>query len=604
MLAPRPLMTDIARQIRAHFRSLIAFHLFFTLLATALWVPISASTLSGLLHRIGRPVLSNGQILDVALSPWGLVWLLVAIGSSFLVIFLQQAGMMLVVSSRAGGRYRVAMNSLGYVVKRFPALTTLTFLQVGSHLLLVAPFAVGLAHLYQAIVGGIEPYVLLRLKPRALWEFLALGLPLLAIAIALSAALYFRWFLALPAMMLDGLKPLAALKRSRALTAGRRSRMALLVLGMALLVTAIPVAFTLTFNTLGAPLLGALPERSSILIPAMVAYLALYILATIALTFLGISANSLLVTTLYHRATDRAPVVATSPTPKRSGMLVWGLEIVVLVFAIGQAVWVLQGFDIDDEIQITAHRGSSLKAPENTLAAMDQAIADGADYLELDVRLSGDGEVIVAHDNSLRRLTGLDRNLSDMDLSEIETVDVGEWFGDAFAGERIPTFQQVLDNAVDTIGLYVELKPEPGDTQALAEKVVAQLRASDMLDHAVIASLSPDVIGAVKAIDDDIRTTLFIQFILPGALSTTDADIIGLRHTQATPSLLRTIHDGGRGVAVWTVNRPRDMARYIDMGVDNVITDRPDALDAILDERRDMSDGELLLIKLRNWLRS
>ena len=80
MLAPRPLIKDITRQIAVHWRALIAFHLFFTLLATALWVPLSAGTLAGLLKRIGQPVLSNGQIVDVALSARGLLWLLAALG--------------------------------------------------------------------------------------------------------------------------------------------------------------------------------------------------------------------------------------------------------------------------------------------------------------------------------------------------------------------------------------------------------------------------------------------------------------------------------------------------------------------------------------------
>ncbi|OLO08239.1 hypothetical protein BTW08_08240 [Salinicola sp. MH3R3-1] len=604
MLAPRSLIQDIARQIRAHLRSLVVFHLFFTLLASAVWVPLSANTLSGLLQRIGRPVLSNNQIADVALSPWGLIWLLTAIVLSFLVIFLQQAGMMLVVSSPAGNRYRVAMGSLWHVLKRFPALVTLTFLQVGSHLLLAAPFAIGLAHLYGAMLGDIEPYILIHLKPPVLWEFLAFAAPILLVLVLLSAKLYFRWFLALPAMMLDGLKPVAALRRSRELTQGRRLRMALTVVGIALVVAAIPIVFSVGFNTLGGILLGNLPERNSVLVPAMLAYLAFYIVATIALTFLGIAANSMLVITLYHRATGRATVFRQSSTPRRTGVIAWGAEILLLVFALGQAGWILHGFEINDHVTITAHRGSSLVAPENTMASMNQAIADGADYLELDVRLSSDGQVVVSHDNNLSRLTGVDRNISDMTLAEIERVDVGSYFGDAFIGERIPTFQQVLDNAQGRIGLYVELKPAHGTAEELTRKVIAQLKASHMSEHAVIASLSPDIIDRVKAIDSDMRTTLFMQFVLPGALNTTDADIIGLRHTQATPSLLRTIHGTGRSVAVWTVNGIGDMSRYIDMGVDNIITDRPETLTSILAERREMSDGELLLVKLRNWLRS
>ncbi|WP_353978951.1 glycerophosphodiester phosphodiesterase [Salinicola endophyticus] len=604
MLAPRPLIKDITRQIAVHWRALIAFHLFFTLLATALWVPLSAGTLAGLLQRIGQPVLSNGQIVDVALSAWGLLWLLAALGLSFLVIFLQQAGMMRVVSSRDGGRYRVAMGALWHVLRRFPALAALAFLQVGAHLLLAAPFALGVAHLYAWLLGDTEPYVLVRVLPAALWQFLALALPLLLAWAVLAGTLYLRWFLALPALVLEGLGPLAALARSHRLTRRRRWRMALLVLGTALSVAAIPVLFSLLFNALGGPLLGHLPERASVLIPAMLAYLALYIVATIALTFLGVSANSLLVTTLFQRASGRTPVLDGEPAPRRSGVIAWGAEILVLAFALLQAGWILQGFEINDTVAITAHRGASHQAPENTLAALEGAIDAGADYMELDVRLSGDGQVIVAHDDNLRRLSGIDRRLSEMTLDEIAQVDVGAWFGDAFIGERIPTFAALLARARGRIDLYVELKPAPLSADRLARQVIAQIRASGMADHVVIASLSPSVVARVKQLAPDIRTTLFLQFILPGALAETPADIIGLRHTQANPSLLRTLHGSGRGVAVWTVNSPGAMSRYIDMGVDNIITDRPEALSALLAERRDMSDGELLLVKLRNWLRS
>ena len=87
-----------------------------------------------------------------------------------------------------------------------------------------------------------------------------------------------------------------------------------------------------------------------------------------------------------------------------------------------------------------------------------------------------------------------------------------------------------------------------------------------------------------------------------GALAATPADNIGLRHTQANTDVVRLVQNSGRELHVWTVNDPREMSRYIDMGVDNIITDRPATLIDLLTERATLSDGELLLVKLRNWL--
>ncbi|GAB2804406.1 glycerophosphodiester phosphodiesterase [Halomonas shantousis] len=604
MIASRSLLADILSQLRAHARSLLIFHLFFTLLATAIWVPFSAWTLAKLLRHIGRPILSNGQILEVALSPAGLAWLIVAVSFSFLIIFLQQAGMMLTLANSAGGRYRMAISAMIQVIRRFVPLTALTFIQVSGHFLLTIPIVLILSQAYDVLLGSQELYALVHLKPPAFWGFLSVAVPFLTLAVLLNAWLYFRWFLALPAMMFEGLGPIAALKHSRELTRGRRRRIAPLVVGVALCVAMLPVAFTFIFDAVGEPLLSRLPDHVSVLVPAMVVYLALYIVSTLAITFLGIAANSLLVINLFHRLSGITPDFHAPPASQRSGLLAWGAELLLLLFAVTQAALVLGGFELRDDVTVTAHRGSSMKAPENTLAAIEQAIADGADYIEMDVRLLKDGNIVLSHDRNLRRLTGFDQDLRELTLDEVRETDVGSWFGDAFIGERLATFEEAIELSQGRVDLYVELKPDQGETTRLAEAVIARLRQHDILDSSVIASLDPAVINEVERLAPEVRTTLFLQFLLPGALFTTDADIIGLRHTQATPDTVRDVHRSGRELHVWTVNDTGAMSRYVDMGVDNIITDRPDALADLLDERQSLTDGELLLVKLRNWLRN
>ncbi|WP_280566582.1 glycerophosphodiester phosphodiesterase [Chromohalobacter sp. 296-RDG] len=602
MLATRTLLGDIATQLRAQGRALLVFHLFFTVLATAVLVPLTTWTLTSLLHAFHRQALSNAQIADMALSPLGLAWGLVALGLSFLLIFLQQSGMMRLVAVPGPGRYRATMNTLWQIGRHFPSIAGLTFLQVGAHLLLATPFVLLIAYCYDAFLGDAELYVVMRMKPPALWYFAMLGGGLALIALWLQALLYARWFLALPALVLDRLSPLQALTCSRALTRGRHARITALALTFALGIAALPVLFSLLFNSLASPLISYLPDRISLLMPVMLVYVAAYTLSIIAVTFLGVAANSLLVANLYRRLGGGMLGVADSPAPQQSGWWAWTAEAVLLIFALLQAGWVLSDFQLRDEVTVTAHRGSSMAAPENTLASMRQAIQEGADYLELDVRLLRDGNVVLSHDRTLERLTGQALNINDLTLEETRDIDIGSWFDADFSDERLATLDQVIGLAHGKSRLYVELKPAPGNEQALIEAVVERLRRYGIADSAVIASLSPTVIRDVEEYAPDIATTLFVQFLLPGALTSTPADIIGLRHTRADAGTVSMVHDSGRELHVWTVNSARDMSRYIDMGVDNIITDRPATLIDLLIERATLRDGELLLLKLRNWL--
>lgn len=602
-LTPRALLKAVTASLHEHWRPLVAYHLFFTLLATTLLLPASAGALAALLRRIGRPVLTNDQLLDIVLSPAGLLWVLAATGLTFLVLFLQQAGMILMTVHPGGNRYRAALDALWSVFLRFPGLALLTLIQVGAHLLLALPFLLALVWLYGWLLGSMETYYVVQAKPAQLWYFFGLAMPLALLWLWLAARLYLRWSLTLPTLILETLTPRQALARSHALTRGAKRQLAVPIAIPVVVIIATPLLIIGLFDAVFTPLLSWLPQRSAVLIPAMLAYLTLYGLLTLAGTFTGVAINSLLLGCLYLRLAHSQPRPPAPDSGSHPGWVVWGAEALVLVFAVSQAFSVLNSFEIRDRVTITAHRGSSVTAPENTLAAIEQAIVDGADYVEIDVRLSGDGEVILSHDNSLRRLTGVDQALSEMTLEEVRQVDVGSWFGDAYANERIPTLDEVLELTENRINLYIELKPAPGDTEELVAAVLETLPAS-RYDEVILASLSPSVIREAKRQAPDLSTTLFAQFVVRGGLDISIIDALGLRYNSATSEAVNAAQQYGYQLHIWTVNNRAEMSRLIDLGVDNIITDRPELLVEVLAERDELSDGELLLLKLRNWLHS
>ncbi len=239
---------------------------------------------------------------------------------------------------------------------------------------------------------------------------------------------------------------------------------------------------------------------------------------------------------------------------------------------------VCNGFPLDSsvltETEITAHRGSSKRAPENTLAALETAIDEMADYAEIDVQVTSDGVVVVCHDLNLKRLAGVNRRLGNMTYDQVRELDVGSHFGADFAGERIPTLEEALDDCKGRIKLNIELK-NIGDKTDLPEQVVEMIRDKEMQEQCVITSVKLDYLVRVKEADADLHT----GYILPagyGRYYDNDAfDFISLRSSFASPGLVENAHERGKAVHVWTVNKKSEIEQMKVLGVDNIITDYP-----------------------------
>ncbi|MCP1313083.1 glycerophosphodiester phosphodiesterase family protein, partial [Halomonas sp. 707D7] len=493
---------------------------------------------------------------------------------------------------------------------------------------LLAPFMLAIAGLYDGFLSGLEPYYLQRVRPPVLWYFLACALPLVLGWMCLAAWLYLRWVLALPLVAIEGASPLAALGRSVTLTRGWRRSIAAAVLTLLVLIVALPVLITWLFDLVVTPFLWWLPEHTAVLIPAMLAYLTGYVLITLTITFLGIAANALLSACLYQQLAGRAPSSSTLPQAgPSSGRLAWAIELFVLAFAALQAWWILNSFEIRDNVAVIAHRGSSMVAPENTLAAVRQALEDRADYVELDVRLSADDQVMLYHDRSLARLTGDERDLDELTREELADFDIGSWFGDAFVGERIAGLDETLAVVRGKAGLMIDMKASRGDEPRLAEAVMDALEVESDIRYRCwatqesaltgmsecgfpnafmemrLATMTPGLIETIKARAPEIRVTLLAQLILPGTLDRTRFDALGLRHNRITRREIELAGLYGYEIHAWTVNDRARMSTLIDLGVDAIITDYPERLSELIEDRRALSDGGIILVKLRNWLR-
>jgi glycerophosphoryl diester phosphodiesterase len=237
----------------------------------------------------------------------------------------------------------------------------------------------------------------------------------------------------------------------------------------------------------------------------------------------------------------------------------------------------------EDGPYVTAHRGSSVLAPENTMAAIRQAMADGAHIVEIDVQMTQDGVVILYHDETLLKL-GLPGRVPDTPYSVIAAADAGSWHSPAHAGEPVPVLEQVLEATRGKIRLNIELKMT-APSLPLPETVAALVDDYGMTESTIITSFDREALRRAKAANPALRTGLIIKkkSDLNEDVWTDDLEMLSLKSNLVNRDLVDKARRSGKEVHVWTVNSKKEMKRLIGLGVSGIITDRPDALVALLD---------------------
>ncbi len=594
--------SNIISDLGRCFRPLFIYHIFFSILAVMLLAPASAWITTKVLTTTGHPMISHQEMLDFFLSPAGLAWVLAGGTLTVLIVFIHHAGMIYISSRSCSGRYRLASSALVRVGRNLPSLLALALIQVAAHLLIAAPFIIVMGLAWLILLGDYDPYFLISQKPPIFWIYCAVCTPVALGMLVCNGILYLRWFMALPIVLLEGSGPWNALRRSSGLARGWIKPVAVLVLGLALLILTLPGIIAVLFDTLGGLFLGLLPENFTVLVPAVLFFISFYIVLAVMLSFAGTAANSLLVFNVYKDTTGFEPFRESAFAPRRSRILAWSAELVLLVFALVQAGFIVHSFfDFQDHVYISAHRGSSMLAPENTIPAIERAIVDGADYVEIDVRLTADKVPVLLHDRDLRRVAGKPVPIWELDLKEVQRLDAGSWFHPRFAGVGIPTLEEVIEVVGDRARIYLEIKPSR-HTPDLTRIVVELLQEKDYVDQVLLGAMDPEVLKEARNLEPELRTSLFVHTAI-GEPDRSLLDALGLRAAITTVEDIQRAHRHGHELHVWTVNDRREMSRFIDMGVDNIITDRPEVLAELLRERAELSNAELLLVKLRHWLR-
>jgi glycerophosphoryl diester phosphodiesterase len=252
----------------------------------------------------------------------------------------------------------------------------------------------------------------------------------------------------------------------------------------------------------------------------------------------------------------------------------------------------MESFYLDRPLAF-AHRGASSQSPANTLAAFQMAASLGADGIELDVQLSKDGEVVVIHDYSLDSTTDGQGLVGHKTLAELKRLDAGSWFGSAFAGQRIPTFQEVVDAVGGRMLLNIELKTVSLRPRGLVEAVVRIIEDNDLVDRVIVSSFNPLALLRVRRNQPRVAIGLLYAPHLPPPLRTpwlrslVRPDALHPRYTVVDGAYVRWVQGQGYRLHAWTVDDADEMRRMARWGVDAIITSRPRLLREVLVAERE-----------------
>ncbi|ETX03700.1 MAG: hypothetical protein ETSY2_32785 [Candidatus Entotheonella gemina] len=241
-----------------------------------------------------------------------------------------------------------------------------------------------------------------------------------------------------------------------------------------------------------------------------------------------------------------------------------------------------------------AHRGGAGLAPENTLAAFRQGLAFKADAVELDLHMSQDGALIVAHDPNLKRATGTAGDIHEFTLAQLQQLNAAATYKDkTIEPQRIPTLQDVLELVRGRAKVQIEIKVRADDTRyaGIEAKVADAVRRYGMIDDVVVISFNFPTLHDITALEPRLQTCALFStsYLSRFGVWRDDAEVaediasrgfrcVGAKHTTMTEGLFQAFRARDIQVGVWTVNDEAEMRKFAAMGVNFITSDRPDLL--------------------------
>ena len=588
--------------LRQSWQQILVTHFAFTALGLVLFAPLIGLIGRLLLKLSGQTALADQDIAYFLLSPLGMFALIAFSALLIGILAFEQAAMMRIAASVVRGQTVSTNDALRFTAAKVNRTFVFTLRLVVRVLLLTLPFlAVAAAIAFYLITDYDINYYLTEKPPEFLTAVVLIGMILITMSVILVRKLL-GWSLALPLVLFTDILPEQSFSESTRIARGNRKLFLALLLSWGILAILLTSLVLGAIQLIGSWLVPSFTESISFLVMLLGGLSLAWMLGNFLITAFTSGSFAYLVMGLFDQYCTAQKNAFSDTDIKVSGNK--GLNIsrrgllsilVAGVIAAGLAgAWLINGIQTKDTVTIVAHRGAAGKAPENTLAAIKQAIEDRTDWVEIDVQETADGEVVVMHDSDFMKLAGNKLKIWDATVPLLTDIDIGSWFEPAFSQERVPTLKQVLELSRGKAKVVIELKYY-GHDENLEQRVVDIVEDADMVSETAIMSLKYGAVKKLRELRPDWKVGLLSATAI-GDLTSLDADFLAVAMGMASAGFVRRSHAAGKKVYVWTVNDPVSMSRMISLGVDGIITDEPEMARQVLLERKNLSSAQRLLI--------
>ncbi|MCL5779226.1 glycerophosphodiester phosphodiesterase [Limibaculum sp. FT325] len=584
-------------------------HVAARLVAVAVLLPLVSLVLSAAIATSDQSALTDQDIGWFLLTPAGFGCAVVIFGLIVVMAVFDVAMMTVVLRRSEHSAFPALVAGVRFVLRRFPSVFGFGILLLLRILAMAFPFLLAAGAVALLLLGEYDINYYLTHRPPA---FLAAGGAIAVIILALAILLVRKlsdWSLALPLLLIGRMAPRNVFVESARLLEGQR----IYVVNRVVAWLAIRVVLLASVSALASFLMGEfrtlLGADLGLITVVAIVLLLLWSLAGAVTDALSNGALASMLDASYRRhspdETGPDEMAASMPARllgSRNALIVLAMVAVAIGTGLRYADRLLEKVSTNRTVEIIAHRGAAGVRPENTLASVKKAIEDKADWVEIDVQETADGEVIVAHDSDFMKLGGDPLKVWDATMEDVARIDIGSWFADEYAAERTPTLRDVLMAVRGSAAkLLIELKYY-GHDMRLEQRVAEIVDETAMGSDVAVMSLKIPGVMKMNGLRPDWPFGVLAATAI-GDLSGFDADFVAVNTGQLSLRLIRKAHAKGQKVYVWTVDDPLTMSRMISMGVDGLITNQPALAREVMNQRNELSTPERLLLWLSDQFR-
>lgn len=590
---------EVLSILRSSSIKFFVLHLMYIALGLILFAPLLGIVGKFLLSLSGEAVLSDMDIAMFMLSPSGIFALIVLSGLLITILIFEQASMMALSATRLHEQNMGVIAALRFTLSHAKGIYLFATRLIIRILIIVVPFLAISAAIAWILITDHDINYYLAEKPPVFMLTLAINGLIMFVMLFILIRKLLSWSLALPLILFSGVSPADSFEKSAALAKGHKNQILKSFALWALAAFLLGAVVLGTIHFLGAQLVPLFNDSLKILIVLMGALVALLSLANIFITTFTSSSFAALTVILAERygchintsdlKVKEEGVRLNLTTTKMTLLLITAVTAAVLVGG-----WLLKGIQSVDNVEIIAHRGAAGVAPENTMAAIRKAIEDGADWVEIDVQETKDGEIVVIHDSDFMKISNVATKVWEGTLDELRQIDIGSWFDPKFSDQRIPTLEEVLLEAKGKAKVLIELKYYGHDEQ-LEQRVIDVVEKVGMAKSVALMALKLDGVKKARALRPDWEMGILLSQAI-GDISKMDVDFFAINMGMMKPSFVRRVHKIDKKVYIWTANDPISMTSMVSLGVDGLITDEPKMGQNVLTQRDTLGTVERLLL--------